>query len=73
MMDTLMIDPVRLPTSGKVVDRPVIMRHLLNSSTDPFNRMHLTEDKLITGERERNFSFFCVLSTRTSYLIHFKI
>ncbi|XP_045476375.1 ubiquitin conjugation factor E4 B isoform X2 [Harmonia axyridis] len=46
LMDTLMTDPVRLP-SGQVMDRAVIMRHLLNSSTDPFNRQPLTEDMLV--------------------------
>ncbi|XP_043227307.1 ubiquitin conjugation factor E4 B-like [Amphibalanus amphitrite] len=46
LMDTLMEDPVVLP-SGKVMDRPVITRHLLNSSTDPFNRQPLTEDMLV--------------------------
>ncbi|XP_026280818.1 ubiquitin conjugation factor E4 B isoform X1 [Frankliniella occidentalis] len=46
LMDTLMEDPVQLP-SGKVMDRPVIMRHLLNSSTDPFNRQPLSEDMLM--------------------------
>lgn len=49
LMDTLMSDPVRLP-SGQVMDRPVIMRHLLNSSTDPFNRQPLTEDMLQPGK-----------------------
>lgn len=46
LMDTLMIDPVILP-SGTVMDRSIITRHLLNSSTDPFNRQPLTEDMLI--------------------------
>lgn len=49
LMDTLMSDPVVLP-SGQVMDRPVIMRHLLNSSTDPFNRQPLTEDMLKPGK-----------------------
>ncbi len=44
-----MIDPVLLPTSNKIMDRSIIMRHLLNSATDPFNRMALTEDKLASG------------------------
>lgn len=44
-MDTLMSDPVLLP-SGVVIDRPVIVRHLLNSSQDPFNRQPLTLDML---------------------------
>ncbi|XP_055958481.1 ubiquitin conjugation factor E4 B [Patella vulgata] len=46
LMDTLMSDPVELP-SGNIMDRPIIIRHLLNSQTDPFNRQELTEDKLI--------------------------
>uniref|UniRef100_H2Y6Z0 Ubiquitin conjugation factor E4 B n=1 Tax=Ciona savignyi TaxID=51511 RepID=H2Y6Z0_CIOSA len=46
LMDTLMRDPVLLPTSGTVMDRSIILRHLLNSSTDPFNRQELTEDML---------------------------
>lgn len=45
LMDTLMEDPVVLP-SGNVVDKATIVRHLLNSSTDPFNRQPLTEDML---------------------------
>ncbi|CAG9829015.1 unnamed protein product [Diabrotica balteata] len=46
LMDTLMSDPVLLP-SGQIMDRSVIMRHLLNSNTDPFNRQVLTEEMLI--------------------------
>lgn len=46
LMDTLMSDPVSLP-SGTVMDRAIITRHLLNSSTDPFNRQPLTEDMLV--------------------------
>uniref|UniRef100_H3DCI3 Ubiquitin conjugation factor E4 B n=1 Tax=Tetraodon nigroviridis TaxID=99883 RepID=H3DCI3_TETNG len=45
LMDTLMTDPVMLP-SGNVMDRSIILRHLLNSSTDPFNRQPLTESML---------------------------
>ncbi|KAM9256559.1 ubiquitin conjugation factor E4 B isoform 1-T1 [Cariama cristata] len=45
LMDTLMTDPVRLP-SGTIMDRSIILRHLLNSSTDPFNRQMLTENML---------------------------
>lgn len=48
LMDTLMEDPVILP-SGTVMDRTVIIRHLLNNSTDPFNRQPLKEDMLIPG------------------------
>ncbi|EDW03718.1 ubiquitin conjugation factor E4 B [Drosophila grimshawi] len=46
LMDTLMSDPVVLP-SGTIMDRAIITRHLLNSCTDPFNRQHLTEDMLV--------------------------
>ncbi|XP_053308121.1 ubiquitin conjugation factor E4 B isoform X2 [Spea bombifrons] len=45
LMDTLMTEPVRLP-SGTIMDRSIILRHLLNSSTDPFNRQTLTESML---------------------------
>ncbi|MFT7798460.1 ubiquitin conjugation factor E4 B-like [Arapaima gigas] len=45
LMDTLMSDPVKLP-SGNIMDRAVILRHLLNSPTDPFNRQPLTESML---------------------------
>lgn len=48
LMDTLMTDPVRLP-SGTIMDRSIILRHLLNSSTDPFNRQTLTENMLEPG------------------------
>ncbi|BES87556.1 factor E4 [Nesidiocoris tenuis] len=45
LMDTLMEDPVLLPC-GQVMDRCVIIRHLLNSATDPFSRQPLSEDML---------------------------
>lgn len=58
LMDTLMTDPVLLP-SGQVMDRSVIMRHLLNSNTDPFNRQPLTEDMLQPGKSiATNNSYF---------------
>ncbi|KAL6894677.1 hypothetical protein ACP4OV_008775 [Aristida adscensionis] len=44
---TLMKDPVILPSSRVTIDRPVIIRHLLSDSTDPFNRSHLTQEMLI--------------------------
>ncbi|XP_061358097.1 probable ubiquitin conjugation factor E4 [Gastrolobium bilobum] len=47
---TLMKDPVILPSSRITVDRPVIQRHLLSDSTDPFNRSHLTADSLIPND-----------------------
>ncbi|KAF7992765.1 hypothetical protein HCN44_005109 [Aphidius gifuensis] len=45
LMDTLMEDPVKLP-SGIIMDKAIIIRHLLNSSTDPFSRQPLSEDML---------------------------
>lgn len=48
LMDTLINDPVQLP-SGIIMDRSVITRHLLNSSTDPFNRQPMTEEQLVPG------------------------
>jgi len=47
ILQTLMTDPVKLPTSNVVVDRATITRHLLSTNTDPFNREHLTFDMLI--------------------------
>lgn len=54
LMDTLMTDPVMLP-SGNIMDRAIILRHLLNSSTDPFNRQPLTESMLQPGNLEKGF------------------
>ncbi|EDV24171.1 uncharacterized protein TRIADDRAFT_26472 [Trichoplax adhaerens] len=45
LMDTIMTEPVELP-SGVIMDRSIIYRHLLNSSTDPFNRQSLTVEML---------------------------
>lgn len=42
IMGSIMLDPVRLPASGMIVDRAVIARHLLSSQYDPFNRQPLT-------------------------------
>lgn len=47
IMSVLMKDPVRLPTSGNVMDRAVIQRILLSDKADPFNREFLTEDMLV--------------------------
>lgn len=42
----IMQDPVKLPGSGIVIDRPTIERALLDKHEDPFNRDHLTVDML---------------------------
>lgn len=47
IMSVLMRNPVRLPTSGNVMDRAVISRILLSDKVDPFNRELLTEDMLV--------------------------
>ena len=49
-MSVLMTDPVRLPSSGQVVDRQTIARHLLSDQTDPFNREPLSLDKVVPME-----------------------
>lgn len=43
-----MRDPVKLPSSGVVVDRSTIRRHLLSDPSDPFNRAPLSESQLET-------------------------
>lgn len=46
MMD-IMEDPVLLPTSGIIMDRKNIERHLMSESTDPFSRQPLTKSELV--------------------------
>ena len=48
-MAEVMRDPVRLP-SGIVMDRSVIVQHLLNKETDPFTNLPLTADQLEPDE-----------------------
>lgn len=52
VMNTLMTDPVTLP-SGLKMDRKHIRRHLLSSQTDPFTRQPLHESQLLPGEHYR--------------------
>jgi len=47
IMATLMKEPVRLPTSGVVVDKHIIVRHLRSDPMDPFNRKYLNADMLV--------------------------
>ena len=47
IMSHLMRDPVKLPSSGQIVDRQTIARHLLSDQNDPFNRAPLSLDKVI--------------------------
>ncbi|KAJ2765325.1 Ubiquitin conjugation factor E4, partial [Coemansia nantahalensis] len=46
LLATLIADPVRLPTSGNVMDLAVIKGQLLSDPRDPFNRAPLTVDML---------------------------
>jgi len=50
ILQTLMKDPVILPSSGKTMDRTVISRHLLSTPFDPFNRSPLSVDMLRPDE-----------------------
>ena len=43
----LMNDPVKLPSSGQILDRKTIKQHLLNDEHDPFNRAPLKYKDLI--------------------------
>ncbi|EDV21051.1 uncharacterized protein TRIADDRAFT_60429 [Trichoplax adhaerens] len=47
IMNTLMVNPVILPTSGKIMDKATITRHLFSSQNDPFNRLPLQLDDLV--------------------------
>ena len=46
IMFTLIQDPVILPSSNILMDKSVIITHLLSDQTDPFNRDFLDIDKL---------------------------
>jgi len=46
LMDTLMKDPVFLPTSGITCDRETILQHLLNDKFDPWTKRPLTVEML---------------------------
>lgn len=50
LMQEFMTDPVKLPTSGNIVDRRTITQHLLNDDTDPFNRKKLSIDDVAPAE-----------------------
>jgi len=47
IMSHLMKDPVKLPSSGNVVDRSTIARILLTDGKDPFNRKPLTMEMIV--------------------------
>eukprot|EP01064_Diplonema_japonicum_P003298 TRINITY_DN12142_c0_g1_i1.p1 TRINITY_DN12142_c0_g1~~TRINITY_DN12142_c0_g1_i1.p1 ORF type:complete len:910 (+),score=249.75 TRINITY_DN12142_c0_g1_i1:67-2796(+) len=45
-------DPLQLPSSGEWCERKVITQHLLNDSTNPFNRAPLTIEELIAHNKQ---------------------
>ena len=64
LMYTLMKEPVILPSSGTIMDRSVIVQHLLSDPTDPFNRSPLSVDDLKPGARWCLLPGWCVPSNR---------
>ncbi|KAJ2783964.1 Ubiquitin conjugation factor E4, partial [Coemansia linderi] len=46
LLASLITDPVRLPTSGNIMDLSAIKGQLLSDPRDPFNRAPLTIDML---------------------------
>ena len=46
IMFHVMSDPVRLPDSGKIVDRSTIARHFLSDQNDPFTKAPLTMEQV---------------------------
>lgn len=49
LMFTIMRDPVTLPSSNVVVDRSTIKAHLLSDTNDPFNRVPLKLEDVVTS------------------------
>eukprot|EP01053_Blabericola_migrator_P006185 Blabericola_migrator_1__6184@NODE_311_length_10068_cov_114_952505_g254_i0_p1_GENE_NODE_311_length_10068_cov_114_952505_g254_i0NODE_311_length_10068_cov_114_952505_g254_i0_p1_ORF_typecomplete_len1131_score253_54Ufd2P_core/PF10408_9/1_9e102Ubox/PF04564_15/8_5e21MH1/PF03165_16/0_46_NODE_311_length_10068_cov_114_952505_g254_i028506242 len=47
LMAEIMKDPVLLPSSGVIVERRVIERHLISDEFDPFNRAPLKKSELV--------------------------
>jgi hypothetical protein len=60
LLGDIMQDPVLLPTSGNIVERLSITKHLLNDPIDPYNRKPLTKEMLIpqTELKEKIEKFF---------------
>ncbi|KAF2677222.1 ubiquitin conjugation factor E4 [Lentithecium fluviatile CBS 122367] len=53
LLATLMEDPVILPTSRQTLDRSTVRSHLLSDPHDPFNRVPLSIDDVITNDALR--------------------
>jgi ubiquitin conjugation factor E4 B len=59
-----MKDPVRLPSSGAILDRATIKSHLLSDAKDPFNRVPLTIEDVTPGKSHNKF--FLLTKKKTS-------
>ena len=53
ILGTLMSEPVLLPSSNVIVDRPVIAKHLLSDPIDPFNRQPLQMSDVVPQDELR--------------------
>ena len=64
LLSTLMRDPVRLPTSGNIVDRSTIAQHLLNDETGERRETRRNDMSVLR--------FFCgvVFRTEDSLVLH---
>ena len=60
LMGCVMKEPVLLPTSGVIIDRTTILKHLMVDLTDPFNRKPLTKEMVLPQIelRDRIKAFF---------------
>lgn len=54
ILGTLMSEPVLLPSSNVIVDRPVIAKHLLSDPIDPFNRQPLNMSDVVPQDELRD-------------------
>jgi ubiquitin conjugation factor E4 B len=57
LMYTLMRDPVTLPSSKTVVDRSTIKAHLLSDTSDPFNRVPLKLEDVVSSWFNCHYSY----------------
>ena len=59
-----MEDPVKLPSSGVVVDRVTIKSHLLLQSNDPYNRTPLKTEDIIPRQSCYHLCIFHLFDVR---------
>jgi hypothetical protein len=64
LLFTPIIEPMILPESGIIIDKTVIMSHLLENNYDPFNRQpltfeHLENFNLLDNIKEKSIEFIC--------------